>query len=100
MELMTKELEQKLPKLYSQEKVEDPVCLVKYFTPWSNWTWYGIEFDPKERLFFGYVQGFENELGYFSLNELESATGPMGLKLERDLYWEPQRLSEIKAKEA
>jgi hypothetical protein len=99
MQLMTKELEKKLPPLYSQEKVEDPMCLVKFFCPWNNWTWYAYEYDPKDHLFFGYVQGIENEVGYFSLEEMESVTGPMGLKIERDLHWEPQRLSQIKVKE-
>ena len=31
------------------------------------------------------VDGFEKELGYFSLRELESARGPLGLPIERDL---------------
>lgn len=96
MKLMTKEIEAKIPTLYSQEKVEDPVCLVKFFTPWSHWTWYALEYDPKEKLFFGFVDGDFPELGYFSLAELESVTGPAGLKIERDLYWEPKKLSEVK----
>ena len=28
-----------------------------------------------------------NEWGYVSLKELQSITGPMGLKIERDLYF-------------
>jgi hypothetical protein len=41
------------------------------------------------------VEGFERELGYFSLSELESAKGPMGLPIERDLHWQPKMLEEI-----
>jgi len=33
---------------------------------------------------------------YFSLSELESIRGPLGLKVERDLYWKPKTLSEVK----
>lgn len=95
MKLLTKELEKKIPELYSQEHEEDPICWVKYFHPLSNWTWYGIEYDKSERLFFGYVCGFENELGYFSLTELESIK-VHGLSIERDLYFEPTKLSVIK----
>ena len=46
-------------------------------------------------LFFGFVIGFEKEWGYFSLNEMESARGPYGLSIERDLYFTPGPLSEV-----
>lgn len=68
--------------------------MVKFFTPWSNWTWYATEFDGEDT-FFGLVYGFERELGYFSLRELEKIRGPMGLCIERDLYFTPRKLSEI-----
>ena len=55
-----------------------------------------------EFLFFGYVVGIEPELGYFSLRELETCkqglTGILALPVERDLYFEPCRLSEVKKK--
>lgn len=95
MKLITKELREKLPPLYSQENVKDPIAHAKFFTPDSSWTWYALEFDGEDT-FFGYVDGLEAELGYFSLSELESVKGPMGLNIERDLYWEPKPLSEIK----
>ncbi len=95
MKLLTKEIRDKLPRLYSQEKVQDPIVQVKFFTPDSNWTWYGIEFDGKD-LFFGWVVGLEKEMGYFSLKELESARGPLGLPIERDKWFTPMRLSEVK----
>ncbi len=95
MQLMTEELRKKIPKLYSQEKEKDPVVYAKYFTPDSSWTWYVLEFDGKDT-FFGHVDGFEPELGYFSLSELESVKGPLGLEIERDLHWEPKPLSEVK----
>ncbi|MBA7500043.1 hypothetical protein ES704_02796 [subsurface metagenome] len=95
MKLLTKKIRGKLPPLYSQEKVQDPIVQVKFFTPDSNWTWYGIEFDGKD-LFFGWVVGLEKEMGYFSLKELESARGPLGLAIERDKWFTPLRLSEVK----
>jgi len=36
----------------------------KFFHPMSSWTWYLTEYDPKERLAFGLVAGFETEIGY------------------------------------
>ena len=47
-------------------------------------------------LMFGLVIGHEIELGYVSLAELKSVKGPMGLPIERDLYYEPKTLRELK----
>tara|TARA_R100001198_G_C5082375_1_gene123239 strand:- start:95 stop:421 length:327 start_codon:yes stop_codon:yes gene_type:complete len=97
MKLMTKEIQNKMPKLYEQEgKGGKAKAYVKYFCPWNHWTWYGFEFDGKDE-FFGLVRGNEDELGYFTLSELEKVVHPFGLKIERDLYYTPQTLDEIKA---
>ena len=93
MKLLTKEIKKQLPNLYSQENVEDHVVHIKFFCPWSNWTWWAYEFDGKDT-FFGKVVGHETELGYFSLSELESITGPGGLRIERDLYFNSKPLSQ------
>lgn len=98
MKLMTPEVAATLPPLYANEDVADPKAMVKFFTPWSNWTWYATEYDPETRTCFGLVQGFEEELGYFSLDEMESVKGPMGLGIERDLHFEPTPLSELRSK--
>ena len=90
MKLMTKEIENKLPKLYSQEHEENPAIIVKFFCPWNQWTWFSYEGEKQKNgdwLFFGMVHGHEHEIGYFLLSELESVNGPFGLKIERDLYF-------------
>ena len=51
--------------------------------------------DNLDILFFGVVRGFELEWGYFALEELQSVRGPLGLAIERDLYWTPKKWSEI-----
>ena len=95
MNLITKEIQNILPKLYEQDsKGLNAIAYVKFFTPDSNWTWYATEFDGKDT-FFGLVDGFVKELGYFSLSELKSVRGPLGLKIERDLYFEPITLEEL-----
>ncbi|MBX3024680.1 DUF2958 domain-containing protein [bacterium] len=97
MELLPPELAATVPQLYSQEECgEEAPALVKFFTPWTSWTWYASEYDPNERLFFGVVVGHERELGYFSLDELEAIRGPGGLRVERDLYWTPKSLKECR----
>jgi hypothetical protein len=86
MLLLTKEILDAVPPLYSQDSLGlDALVYCKLFTPDSNWTWLMTEYDPANHEAFGYVNGFEGELGYFSLDELQSAKGPMGLGIERDM---------------
>lgn len=95
MELLTDAIRRQLPPLYATEKIADPTAWVKFFTPYSPWTWYATEFDGEDT-FFGLVQGFEEELGYFSLSELQNARGPYDLQIERDLNFEPTPLSQLR----
>lgn len=115
MKLLTEEIKKKLPRLYSQDgKGDNAIVYIKFFCPWSSWTWWASEAEasfgdgtacdlkdigdrqPEDIIFFGLVDGLEQELGYFSLNELESVTGPGGLKIERDMYFKPCTLAEVK----
>lgn len=96
MKILTKEVLDQLPPLYSQEEVEDPMVIAKFFYPDFSWTWYAIEYDGKDT-FYGYVVGDYPELGYFTLSELLTNRGKLGLPIERDLYFKPCRLSEIMA---
>jgi len=93
--LLDQTTREKLPPLYSGEHLGlEALALVKFFTPDSNWTWYASEFDQEDTLF-GLVSGFEVELGYFSLAELEEARGPLGLHIERDHYYTPKSLGDL-----
>ena len=87
MQLLTKEIENRFEKIGSQEKVKDPEIIVKFFDPTGSWTWYATEYNPKDKIFFGLVHGWDKEKGYFSLEELESVKGPLGLGIERDKYF-------------
>jgi hypothetical protein len=93
MKLLTKEIIERLKKapLYSTEKDNIVPIIVKFFCPWSNWTWYAVEGSQNEDgdwEFFGLVEGFETELGNFCLSELQSVTGPGGLQIERDMHFD------------
>ena len=63
----------------------------------NGWRWYVTEWEAETGLCFGLVEGFETELGYFDLTELSEVTvfGSVPA-VERDLYWEPQTLGEIR----
>lgn len=95
MKLLTQENRRQLPALYSQENEPDPIVQVKFFMPGFGWTWYATEFDGED-MFFGLVIGQETELGYFTLAELQAVTGRFGLKVERDRYFKPAKLSAVK----
>jgi hypothetical protein len=100
MKLLTKELRHKLPKLYSTQNIplEEKVAICKFFTPDSSWTWYAVEGQDEgdDFIFFGWVHGLEKEWGYFSLKDLESVRGPMGLAIERDKWFTPTKIKDIK----
>ena len=97
MKLLTKAIEKKLPSLNKQSKLGmESIAYVKFFTPDSSWTWYVTGYDPKTKTFFGLVQGLETEFGCFTLDELESVRGHLGLPIERDLFFDPIKLSDIK----
>ena len=103
MKLLTEEIKAKIPALYSQENKKDPMVICKFFDPVGSWTWFvteGEENGDGDFEFFGLVIGFEAELGYFTLSQLETAkqgiTGIKALPIERDLYFTPCKLSEAK----
>lgn len=110
MMLLTKEIKDKLPALYSNETktAAETMVVLKFFTPDANWTWYVSEGSPVDAdgyfdtdkpkvdwLFFGLVDGQYPELGYFSLSELMSIRGSLGLPVERDRYFDPISLEEL-----
>lgn len=96
-QLLTKEILKRLPALGATEELslDDHVLQVKFFDPYGSWTWYGIEYDPEERRFFGYVIGLENEWGYFSLTELEELKFCGVSRIERDYYFKPIKFGEL-----
>jgi len=97
MKLMTKEIESRFKQLGEQDDAGDAAIVVaKFFNPVGSWTWYAISYDLESRIFFGFVHGFEDEFGSFSLDELESVKGPLGLGIERDRGWKEKTIGEVK----
>ncbi len=94
-DLIPKNLLKTIPKLYETEEQNDPIVYVKLFL--DAWTWYITELSIDGDICFGYViSPFGAELGYFSLNEIKSIKGSLGLGVERDLSFKPTKLSIIK----
>jgi len=94
--LLPPKIAKKLPSLSTAiDQGMNAIAQVKFFTPDSGWTWYATGYDGKD-IFYGLVFGFEKEMGNFSLSELESVRGPLGLPVERDFYFKPTPLSQLK----
>ena len=97
MELLTKELEKKFEDfpLYSQDgKFGLAKVIVKYFNPCGVGTWLiteGQRTDDGDFEMFGYCHLGDDEnaeLGYVRLSELQAIKGPLGIGIERDLYFD------------
>ena len=107
MLLLTKEITAKLPPLGStseREASEIPV-IVKFFDPTGSWSWYAVEGERRDDgdwEFYGFVRGFEAELGSFTLNELlhakDGLRGFQALPIERDRHFGPHTLAEVMEK--
>ena len=92
MQLLTKAIRKQAQPIGATDGKDTKKVLAKFFTPWTHWTWYAVEFDGDD-LFFGFVEGLEKEWGYFSLKELEEIQGPFGLKVERDIMFENKTIN-------
>jgi Protein of unknown function (DUF2958) len=72
---------------------DDPIPVVKLFTPDAAATWLLTEIDSEDMdRGFGLCDlglGFP-ELGYVSLSEITSIRGKLSLPVERDLYFKPK----------
>jgi len=99
MKLLTIELIKNFERVGRQEEKEDPMVIAKFFNPTGAGTWYATEYEPESKMFFGYVSIFgdwNDEWGYFSLEELESIRGHFVLGIERDIYFIQKPFSQIK----
>lgn len=93
--LIPKNLLNRIPKLYETEEQNNPIAYVKLFL--DGWTWFITEISIDNNICFGYViSPFGAELGYFSLEEIKSIKGTLGICVERDLSFKPTKLSIIK----
>jgi hypothetical protein len=82
----------------SQDDKKDPLVIAKVFDTFGSATWFLTEFDANDNIAFGYVTGLgSNEFGYVSITELEEIKhDQLGvLRIERDLYFSQQPLSQL-----
>ena len=99
--LIPKKIGSKIPPFHAvdNEPIDELVPLAKLFAITSDWTWYVLEWDADTGECFGLIQGLEQEMGYFSLDELSRLVvrGTTAPVVERDKFWRPETIGEIKA---
>ncbi|MDE0372616.1 MAG: DUF2958 domain-containing protein [Rhodospirillales bacterium] len=92
MQLVTPEIRERLIA-NGKSRDSDHVPVVKFFNPIGAATWLVTDMDPDQNdHIFGLADlgmGFP-ELGWISLSELQDYKGPLGLGIERDLYFKPR----------
>lgn len=88
----------------SQENPDfDPVPVVKLFTPDAGATWLLSEIDPDDH---DHALGLCDlglgmpEIGWVSLQEIAALRGRLGLPVERDLYFRPEKRLNAYARDA
>ena len=95
MELLTEELQEQAENQYPKGSDMDQMIVAKFFTPWTNWTWYLMNKEPESDYCWGIVEGHDIEAGSFSLAELRGIAGPFEMEIERDLHFVPLKANEL-----
>lgn len=97
--LLTQELKDRFLKVGDQQDNPDPIIVAHFFNPQGAGDWYCFSYDDVDQIFFGYVSIFKDwndEMWYFTVQELESYKGPLGLGIERDRYRHEIPFSQLK----
>jgi|13_taG_2_1085334.scaffolds.fasta_scaffold18662_5 hypothetical protein len=89
MKLLTKEIIKKLNKNAfideSLDSIMDKKPVAKLFNPTGIGRWW--LWSIQDGVFLGIAELQEREMGYFTLDELESFKGTLGIPIERDKYY-------------
>ena len=94
MKLLTKEITKKAQKQYDKgSDMDEQMVVAKFFG--GNWTWYLMNLADDGDYAWGIVKGHEVEAGSFSISELQQIRLPFGLGIERDMYFEPMKASDV-----
>ena len=81
-----------IPTLYTFEnsKIQDVKISIHFFIDEVNFHWFGFEYSPAEKIFYGFAylnDEINSELGYFSLSELIEVSNSYNVQVE--LFEEP-----------
>ena len=83
-----------IPKIYDQQKSDNPKVYARYFIYNSDWEWLILEYSKLQKLFFGLILP-ENKLAYFTVEELQKVELDYGVKVELDYEFKVIDLKEL-----
>ena len=100
MMLLTEEIKNALPPLYSTEEtpIAEKTVVCKFFNPMGRGTWWVVEGEKQKDgdwRFFGLAYIDYPEWGEFTLSELESLQVGLGLGIERDIIFRPRKIKSL-----
>jgi hypothetical protein len=101
MESFPQELWERIPRLGSTVDQADPMVWALLANPVSGWHWYLIELEQFETdcICRVYEVGWDAQLTYFNLADLEAHAAHVGAPNELDTDFIPCRLSQLQAQE-
>lgn len=93
--------EDELPCLEDVRRHPDPLVRIKLFAPSGSATWYLTGYDLTTGIVSGAAFIFDFEEGDSSMAELLALkVPPFGLPIERDVYWTPRPMSQVRKEHA
>lgn len=101
MDLIPEKIRVKIPQLGEASQESDPMVWAKLTSATLGWTWYIVEMQPvpPDAIFYGLAVGWDEQLDYFNLSDLEQIAAVEGVSLTCDVAFEPCRLSVLRARE-
>jgi hypothetical protein len=93
MKIITKQIENAFEKqgYCGDKEMKDIKIIMKLFNPMGAGTWYIYEKEDED-IYWAFVDlgnKYDAEIGTISMKELTSIRLKLGMKIERDMYFEP-----------
>jgi len=100
MELLPQDVRDQIPRLGKTDE-GDPMVWARVFNPATGYRWYIIALEPlaPDGICYGYMVGWDEELTYFNLSDLDLYAAEVGESNKLDTTFVPCRLSQVTAQE-
>jgi hypothetical protein len=101
VDLLPQEVRDRIPQLGMMEGEDDPMVSAKIVNPTSGYHWYLIAMQQldQDAICYGYIVGWDEELTYFNLSDLDLHAAEVGEPNQLDSTFVPCWLSEVQAQE-
>lgn len=82
-----------IPYLYDQQSKDNPIVYARYKSD-TDWSWLVLEYSKNQQLFYGMILP-EEEITYFTVQDLEKAARDYGVDVELDTDFKATVLSNM-----